>query len=105
MRIVELIIVGRWGRLGVKNVATYSAARTDQANWQNTSPPEGALNYGLERLLQKIPDLRNLQLKLVESMILSKHHRGDLLEKRGVVLKVLASRLYLMPLSAQALRF
>lgn len=104
MRIVELIIVGRWGRLGVKNVATYSAARTGQANWQNTSPPEGVLNYGLERL-QKIPDLRNLQLKLVESMILSKHHRGDLLEKRGLVLKVLASRLYLMPLCAQVLRF
>ena len=95
MRIVELIIVGRWGRLGVKNVATYSAARTGQANWQNTSPPEGVLNYGLERL-QKIPDL---------SMILSKHHRGDLLEKRGLVLKVLASRLYLMPLCAQVLRF
>jgi hypothetical protein len=104
MRIVELIIVGRWGRLGVKNVATYSAARAGQANWQNTSPPEGVLNYGLERL-QKIPDLRNLQLKLVESMILSKHHRGDLLEKRGLVLKVLASRLYLMPLCAQVLRF
>ena len=71
MGIVELIVVGRWGRLGVKNVAKYSAACTGQANWQNTSPPEG-LNYGLERL-QKIPDLRNSQLKPVESMFLSKN--------------------------------
>ena len=30
MGIVELIIVGRWGRLGVKNGAKYSAASTGQ---------------------------------------------------------------------------